>query len=121
MLDGRHRVDVVVDVDLELERIGKEPLQLHGVEENGAVLHRADEDRHRILEADGEQRRLLDAERFFHARDVAAEQCMELRRGHLSLVIRPLHQRREEFVGVEQRLFPEAEIVDADHARKPQL
>ena len=80
-----------------------------------------DEDRHRVLVADGEQAGLLHPERLLHLRDVAAEQGVELRRGHLALEVRPLHQRGEEPVGVEQRLLPEAEVVDADHAREPKL
>src|SRR5438067_1924948 len=46
---------------------------------------------------------------------------MELWRGHAALIVGSLHERAEEPVGVEERLLPEPEIVDADDAGEPQL
>ncbi len=46
---------------------------------------------------------------------------MKLGRGHPFLELGPAEQRREQAVGFEQRLFPEAEVVDADDPRQPVL
>ena len=118
VLHRAHREDVVVDVDLELELVAEQALQLHDVEEDRAVLHGADEDRHAVAVAGREQRRLFTPSASSICAMSLAEQAVELGRRHLPLELGPAEERAEEPVGVEQRLLPEAEIVDADDARE---
>jgi hypothetical protein len=74
----------------------------------------------RAAVAGGEQRGLLHAEGFFDLGDGLAEQVVQLRRGHALLKLRLLQDGAEQHVGLEERLLPEAEVVDADDAREAQ-
>ena len=116
MLDGAHLEDVVVDVDLELELAAEDAAELDDVEEDRPVLHRADEDGDARPVRRGEQRWALRAEGVLDGGDVLAEPVVELGRRHALLELGSLHDGREELVGLEQRLLPEAEVVDANDA-----
>ena len=104
-----------------LNSFAEQPLQLHDVEEDRAVLHRADEDRDAVAVRGREERRALHAERLLDLGDVLAEQVVQLRRRHLLLELGLAEDGREEPVGLEERLLPEAEVVDADDAREAVL
>ena len=53
--------------------------------------------------------------------DALAEQVVELGRRHPLLKLRPAEDGREEPVGLEEGLLPEAEVVDADDSRQAVL
>ena len=121
VLHRPHLEDVVVHVDLELELLAEEPLHLHDVEEDRAVLHRADEDRDAVAVRRCEERRALHAERFLDLGDVLPEQVVQLGRRHLLLELGLAEDGAEEAIGLEERLLPEAEVVDPDDAREAVL
>jgi hypothetical protein len=53
--------------------------------------------------------------------DRLAEQVVELGGGHAPLELGPADDGAEEPVGVEERLLPEAQVVDADDASQSHL
>src|SRR5215468_7809247 len=118
VLDRGHRVDVGVDVQLELEIIPQQLLQLHHVEEDRAVLYRADKDRHAKAVAGGQEGGLPDAQRLLELRHRAAEEIVKLRGSHAALELRSSNDRGKQAVGVEQGLLGKAEVVDSNDPRQ---
>src|SRR5215471_15292667 len=118
VLDRGHRVDVGVDVQLELEIIPQQLFQLHHVEEDRAVLHRADKDRHTIAVAGGQEGGLLNAQRLLELRHRAAKEIVKLRSSHAALEFRSSDNRGKQAIGVEQGLLGKAEVVDSNDSRQ---
>ena len=116
-----HLKDVFAHVDLEFETVAEETLELHDVEKNGPVLHRADEDGHPQPPRGREQRGLLDAQCFLDLGQATAEEKVQLGRGHALLELRATEEGGKQPVGLEEGLFPEPEVVDADDARQAVL
>ncbi len=121
MLNRAHLEDVVIDVDLQFERVTQKTLELHDVEKDRPVLDGANEDWNAVFVRRRQEGGLGDAERLFDFADVFAQEMMKLGRRHLSLEIGPAKEGRKELIRFEECLFPETEIVDSDDSGQPIL
>src|SRR2546422_9027048 len=71
--------------------------------------------------AGGEKRRLFDVKRAFDGVDRFSEEVMKFGGGHFLLKFGPADDGREEPVGVEEGLFPEAQVIDRSEEHTSEL